>query len=228
MSTATDSTQMSTESKTPLPSMSDSAPLSTESKSTQTECDPSTFVPSLPASGHLVFASHTVDSKITRLIEACVLVQSQSPPNEVAKWLSEKLVELTNSITQAALATHRANARLLAERVLHKFRKWGPVRFGSTPSCQRCFYTGNEAVDSKHNAITFDPVFESELRQVAPNEADTILQNLHIGQASAARFRDFISVPSIPSVDTEDDEDDDDEQECGCGGHEDDDDEIVD
>ncbi len=60
--------------------------------------------------------------------------------------------------------------------------------------------------------ITYDPIFEAAVRQLAPEEADTILGNLHIGSDSAQRFRDFIKVPDT-MIEADDDEDNEDNED---------------
>lgn len=165
-----------------------------ESVSVVVDGDPDTYVPTMPVSDHLEFVSPTFNGAIICQIESLKSLLSENPPTEVATWLTAKLDSLQQTVQQAKDDAHRINARLLAERVVHKFKKWGPVRFGRTPRCQRCFYTGQTAIDSQDNPLTFDKVFEDQLRELAGADADQILANLHIGPTSAKRFCNFIHV----------------------------------
>ena len=206
---------------TSAPSVNDTntTPVEEQKSSSPQEFDPTTFVPSLPQSDHLDFVVPTVDSSVSRVMNACVILQGENPSEAVAQWLTDKLVSLTNTVNEAKDAAHLTNARRLAERVVHKFHKWGPVRFGTTSTCQSCFYTGRPAIDSASNPITYDPIFEAQVREVAGSEADTILNSLHIGSQSAERFRDFIKVPDYgydcgcPHGHHHNDNDDDDDDE---------------
>ena len=209
MSTAPDTviaTAQTTESMSPAHAPAqDHAPVS-----------PSSYVPSLPASAHLEFVRPVVDSHLRSVIDACVTLQGENPSEDAAKWLTAKTVEITQTINVARDQAHLTNARRLAERVVHKFQKWAPVRFGNVAQCQRCFYTGHAPVDSTTNPITLDSIFEAQLRELAGNDFDAIVAGLHVSSASAQRFRDFIKVPiayapeSDHDEDNEDDEDDED------------------
>ena len=204
MSTAPD-TVIATTPKSPahaLASVPEHAPVS-----------PSSYVPSLPASAHLEFVRPVIDSHLRCVMDACVTLQGENPSEDVAKWLTAKTVEITQTINVARDQAHLTNARRLAERVVHKFQKWAPVRFGNVAQCQRCFYTGASPVDSATNPITFDPVFEAQLREVAGKDFDAIVAGLHIGSACAYRFSGFIKVPSVyaPESDHDDEDDEDDE-----------------
>ena len=163
------------------------------------DVDPSNYVPTLPVSAHLSFVNRSCPCNQIHQMETIEMLLSQNPPDEVCAWLNNQLEGLKLVVKNAVDRAHETNSRVLAERVVHKFKKWGPVRFGCSDRCKRCFYTGYERVDSNDNPVTYDPVFEAKLRELAGSEADKILDNLHIGQASAQRFHEFIHVSNLES-----------------------------
>lgn len=171
------------------------------------EVDPQTYVTNLHASSHLVFVIPLISFAITNQIKVLNDLLKLEPPTEVATWLSARIIALEQSIESVKKAAHETNAKLLAERIVHKFNKWGPVRFGLTEQCQRCFYTGDKHIDSKDNPITLDPVLEAKIRELSGDKANVIINNLHIGAVSAKRFSAFIHVnipvSPLPSVDDE-------------------------
>ena len=165
----------------------------------EVDVDPSNYVPTLPISDHLSFVSASCTCDQLNQMSMIETFLSQNPPEEVSTWLNKQLEVVKLAIKNAEDMAHETNSRLLAERVVHKFKKWGPVRFGSTDRCKRCFYTGSERVDSNDNPITYDAVFEAKLRELAGLEADQIVDNLHIGKISAKRFNKFIHVSNLQS-----------------------------
>ena len=188
----------------------------THETSTQSiDVDPSTYVSNLPVSCHLAFERPHGLTTITNRMDILRALKSENPPTEVVTWLDSKLDVLQAEIDAAHKAVHERNARLLAERVIHKFQKWGPVRFGATDRCKSDFYDGSVRIDGPDNEITFDPAFEVQVRElagVAGLDADNVLKNLHIGRACAQRFIEFIHVPAPPHhSDDEEEEKSDDE-----------------
>jgi len=175
------------------------------------DVDPSTYVSNLPVSSHLEFERPQGLTAIHNRVKMLNSFKSENPPIEVVTWLDAQLETCEAQVEAAHKAAHERNARLLAERVIHKFQKWGPVRFGVTDRCKSDFYDGSARIDGPDNAIMFDPAFESQVRElagVAGLDADHILKNLHIGSACAQRFVDFIHVPAPPHQSDDEDEDD--------------------
>ena len=95
---------------------------------------------------------------------------------------------------QADDKAHDTNAQLLAERVYHKYLKWGSQRFSADPKQGSCFYTGEPCCDSRDRKVSYDPVFIAKLFEVAGPLACKIMTELHIGLPSARRFVDFIKL----------------------------------
>jgi hypothetical protein len=89
---------------------------------------------------------------------------------------------------------------MLAQHVVLKYKKWKAQRFGETAETSRCFYTGDQRVDSKETPISLDAVFEVVLRELAGEDAVHLINNLHIGKKSLQRFKPFIIIikPAAP------------------------------
>ncbi len=196
-----------------VPTPVESVPTPVETKSTPVEVTPQNFRPVLRASSHLEFVSaSSVISALERVLVTLTALLVLSPHPDVQSWVSTQIRDLRNKLVNAKSEAHATNAKRLAERVIHKFQKWGPVRFGSTEVCRNDFYDGSKRVDSVGNPITFDPVFVDYVRQLAKQaglDAMVVLDNLHVGNASGVRFADFIQVKVI--------------KRCGgCGGFHDD------
>jgi hypothetical protein len=147
-------------------------------------------------SHHLTFLRPDV-SKSQRVIATVTAILALNPPEETKAWVESEIKKAEESKSQVVAETKVTNARLLAERVVHKFRKWGPVRFGLTPSCRRDFYNGTSPVDTLDNPLKFDPIFESELRKqtvAAGLDADLLMPHIHLGVVSLARFKEFMTL----------------------------------
>jgi len=189
------------------------------SETSVVDVDPSQYVSNLPVSSHLEFERPQGLSPFKSRIDLLNSLLSENPPQEVVVWLDAQVDLVGTKIAAAQQQCHERNARLLAERVIHKFQKWGPVRFGATERCQADFYDGSARIDGPDNAITLDPSFEAQVRELAETsglDATQILTNLHIGRTCAARFQEFIhvTIPDLPDlIDSSSDDDTDEHQE---------------
>jgi hypothetical protein len=172
----------------------------------------------IEVSSHLSFVGANVphDLEVQRdFLEARIAEVADTTNYAVHDYLKAELVKVETAINTATQNARETNARRLAERVIHKYRKWGPVRFGEDEINKNCFYTGDQRVDNDGNPIQFDELFRNWVCHLAQNstekgipvpDGETILANLHIGYASAVRFADFIIV-NIPEPDPVPDED---------------------
>ncbi len=179
--------------------------------------NPSTYRPNMDVSPHLEFVKANVDSVEMKLQHLMELQRDYEMdpqmPDAVFNWLEVQQQRECEKIDHLMKREHETNAYLLAERVIHKFVKWGPVRFGLTPLCQNDFYDGSRAINSLDNPVRFEPVFRNfvmKLARKAGLNGDQILRNLHIGLHSAQRFSEFIDVDIPVIVDEEEDDD------CDC------------
>lgn len=166
--------------------------MSTSSTST-TEFNPSTFVPTLPQSTHFEFVRpdlKNVDPFLSTLKE----LQGRTPPAGVAEWLDSQMIEAQ---TQAEKVADKKNGRELAKRLVHKFRKWGPVRFGVADLCKRDFYDGSERLDTLLSPVVLQPDFETAVMEqalAAGVDGNEVLSNIHVGLSSLKRFDKWIAV----------------------------------
>ncbi len=181
----------------------------------QSEFNPATFQPTLPESSHLEFMVEDTQPLETRFEHLYNLYQEyyldSSMPDSICSWVEHQLEITQTQINQLKQIEHQNNAYLLAERVVHKFKKWGPVRFGVNPNCQRDFYDGTLPVNSNDNLVHFEPIFRHEVNQVAFQSGlsgEYILSHLHIGLESLHRFQDFMAVEITDYVSEFDSEND--------------------
>jgi hypothetical protein len=163
--------------------------------------DPETYIPQMETSPHLEFVrtdTTVFEDRIDHLMEVINDYGLDSDmPDSVLFWLEGQKRKEIGRVEKLCEREHEVNAYLLAERVVHKFMKWGPVRFGLTPACQNDFYDGSHAIDSLDNPVRFEPVFRTQVLKLARKyklNGDQILRNLHIGANSAKRFAEFIDV----------------------------------
>lgn len=195
-----------TPSSAPLPqaeATSSSAPVEAKvvreaPKPVVTDANPYTFRPTHGfTSHHLQFLVPDV-SLFTTLIKTVTALLALNPANEAIIEAGQVLIQKAESEkTKVVAETKIKNARLLAERVIHKFRKWGPVRFGLKPDCRRDFYNGTSALDTLDNPVKFDSVFEGEIRKqcvAAGVDADLLLPHIHLGAVSIVRFKEFMTL----------------------------------
>jgi hypothetical protein len=171
------------------------------------DVDPRTYVSNIPASSHLAFERPLGLESIKSRMDSINEVKSENPPAEIVIWLESKLESLQAQIDGIIKEVHERNARLLAERVIHKFQKWGPFRFGENEHYKSDFYDGSSRIDTDDNPITFDLSFETQVRELATQaglDRDQVLTNLHIGRTCAQRFSEFIHV-NIPKLHDEED-----------------------
>jgi hypothetical protein len=184
--------------------------------------DPATFRPSADVSSHLEFVKANTE-RLEMKLEHLVALQDDyatdaQMPDRVFDWIEVQKQRESAKIEQMMEREHQTNAYLLAERVVHKFVKWGPVRFGYTPKCQNDFYDGSRPINSLDNPVRFEPVFRNLVMKLARDaelNGDQILRNLHLGLASAKRFSEFMDVEFPYDLD-QDVDDEDEEADCDC------------
>lgn len=110
--------------------------------------------------------------------------------NTVSIYLNREIRKLKSTIDDLKYKNLMENSTRLAERIIHKYKKWGPVRFGKQSRCQACFYCGQRdeikkfvrpAPHLRSALVTFDDRFHH------------ILQNLHLCSICENRFGIFFT-----------------------------------
>lgn len=154
----------------------------------------------------------------------------QEAPNDeaVVNYLTSKLDPILQKIGDAEISALEENSLRMAQAIIHKFKKWGLLRFGQDIDCKKCFYTGSaDIIDGPTNPVGFSIRVAQLINELAAKEGLNcfhILKTLHISSASAERFKGYIeitdvqpsgyeddicSIPDMPSLETcSDDEDD--------------------
>jgi hypothetical protein len=148
-------------------------------------------------SGPLVFAKPEYGDAKDQLLACTILVESKVFMQHAYKAWNESYRtgrRMVQKMLEADDEAHRINATRLAERVYHKFLKWGPKRFSADVKHGACFYTGDKCFDSRDRKIAYDPVFIVKLIEVAGPLASKIMTELHISEQCAVRFSDFIKI----------------------------------
>jgi hypothetical protein len=160
------------------------------------EFDPSTFVPTMATSSHFEFVRPDL-KKVDPFVSTVKELQTRNPPQAVDEWLQSQVTEAQKEVEMAEKVADEKNGRELAKRVVHKFQKWGRVRFGVTPNCQRDFYDGSEVVASTSNStLALEPRFETAVMEqalAAGVDGSLVLANLHAGVSSLKRFSKWMA-----------------------------------
>ena len=168
------------------------------------EFDPSTFVPTRATSSHFEFVRPDL-KKVDPFLSTVKELQTRNPPEAVATWLESQVAEAQKEAELAEKVADEKNGRELAKRVVHKFLKWGPVRFGKADNCKRDFYDGSQKVASSSDAtLALEPGFENAMMEqalAAGVDGTEVLSNLHVGVSSLKRFAKWMALAKPTSSD---------------------------
>jgi hypothetical protein len=148
-------------------------------------------------SGPLVFVKPEYGDAKDQLLACTILVESKVFMQHAYKAWNESYRtgrRMVQKMLEADDEAHRVNATRLAERVYHKYLKWGAKRFSADVKHGSCFYTGEQCFDSRDRKIAYDPVFVAKMIEVAGPLASKIMTELHISEQCALRFADFIKL----------------------------------
>lgn len=148
-------------------------------------------------SGTLVFVKPQYGDAQDQLLACTILVESKVFMEHANKAWHESYRtgrRMVQKMSDADDEAHRINAYRLAERVYHKYLKWGAKRFNTDFKHGSCFYTGLQCFDSRDRKIAYDPVFVAKMIEVAGPLASKIMTELHISRQCAVRFGAFIKL----------------------------------